>query len=121
MSKNPDKRKCSAVCSNRRPCKAWAVIESDPPLCAVHAGLNVGKGAKEGNGNAVKHGLYIGIIKADEIAAMEMVTSTSLLHELVLVRIGLRRLSKFLEEDGLPLADVLAILPVMSTMVRTVA
>ncbi|MEJ2751473.1 MAG: hypothetical protein P8169_02120 [Chloroflexota bacterium] len=48
-----------------------------------------------------------------------MVKSTSLMHELVLMRVALRRVAGYLNEDGLPLEQVLAIAPVMSTMVRT--
>ena len=58
MAKNPEKRKCSAVCRNGRPCQAWALVDSEPALCSVHAGKNVGAGAPKGNKNAMKHGIY---------------------------------------------------------------
>jgi hypothetical protein len=97
------------------------MIESDPALCAVHAGVNSGRGAKVGNKNAMKHGLYRAVLTADDIAHLEMVKSKTLLHELVLTRVALRRLSSYLNKKGLCLADVLAIMPVLCTMVRTVA
>ncbi|MFN2103410.1 MAG: hypothetical protein ACK2UJ_00960 [Candidatus Promineifilaceae bacterium] len=119
MSKNPDKRKCSAVRGDGQPCQAWAMCASDPPLCPAHAGVQKGKGAPKGNRNALKHGMYLSILRPDEVRDLEMVKSTSLMHELVLMRVALRRVAGYLNEDGLPLEQVLAIAPVMSTMVRT--
>ena len=49
---------CSGTVLSGQRCKAWAVRGSDPPLCAVHAGLNKGAGAPKGNKNALKHGFY---------------------------------------------------------------
>jgi hypothetical protein len=92
---------------------------SDPPLCPAHAGVQKGKGAPKGNRNALKHGMYLSILRPDEVRDLEMVKSTSLMHELVLMRVALRRVAGYLNEDGLPLEQVLAIAPVMSTMVRT--
>lgn len=67
----------------------------------------------------MKHGMYLSILRPDEVRDLEMVKSTSLMHELVLMRVALRRVAGYLNEDGLPLEQVLAIAPVMSTMVRT--
>jgi len=64
--------------------------------------------------------MYLSILRPDEVRDLEMVKSTSLMHELVLMRVALRRVAGYLNEDGLPLEQVLAIAPVMSTMVRTV-
>jgi len=121
MSKNPEKRRCSAICRNGEPCQAWAVMESDPPLCPAHAGLQRGAGAPNGNQNALKHGLYAGALKAEDLADLEMLRSTSLAHELMLMRVGLLRAARYLGEGDLSLADLATILPVMSTTVRTVA
>lgn len=121
MSKNQDKRRCSAICRNGEPCQAWAVIASDPPLCPAHAGLQRGAGAPEGNKNAMKQGLYARALRSDDIADLEMVKSKSLTHELMLLRAGLRRAARYLGESDLSLADLVAILPVMSTTARTVA
>jgi len=63
--------------------------------------------------------MYLSILRPDEVRDLEMVKSTSLMHELVLMRVALRRVAGYLNEDGLPLEQVLAIAPVMSTMVRT--
>jgi len=121
MSTNPEKRRCSAICRNGQPCQAWAVIESDPPLCPAHAGLQTGAGAPNGNQNALKHGLYAKALKAEDLTDGGMLRSTSLAHELVLLRVGLRRAAGYLGKDDLSLEDLVTILPVMSTTVRTVA
>jgi hypothetical protein len=63
--------------------------------------------------------MYLSMLRPDEVRDLEMVKSTSLMHELVLMRVALRRVAGYLNEDGLPLEQVLAIAPVMSTMVRT--
>jgi hypothetical protein len=120
MSKNPYKRKCSAVCNDDQPCQAWAVIESEPALCSAHAGLNIGAGARKGNRNAVKHGLYMSGMKADEIAGMQLAKTSTLMDELVLVRLTLRRLWRYLENDDLAPKDVLAVVPILYTGARTV-
>jgi len=120
MSINPDKRKCSAVCSDGHPCQAWAVIESDPPLCPVHAGLNRGAGAPIGNQNALKHGLYRRALQPDDVEDLETVEPTSLMHELVLVRIGLLRVARILGDSALQQTDMLAALNVMPKLVRTI-
>ena len=97
------------------------MIDRDPPLCVVHAGLNAGKGAKAGNRNAVKHGLYMSVLGPDEMVDLEMVTSTSLMHELVLTRAAMRRLAKHLAGESPALEALLAIAPVLFTGVRTIA
>jgi hypothetical protein len=49
--------KCTETTAKGKPCKAWAVHDSNPPRCAAHGG---GKpiGAPVGNDNARTHGLY---------------------------------------------------------------
>jgi hypothetical protein len=37
----PPRRKCEEPTKAGDPCKNWAVLESDPPQCNVHAGSNV--------------------------------------------------------------------------------
>lgn len=120
MSINPDKRKCSAVCSDGHPCQAWAVIESEPPLCPAHAGLNSGAGAPVGNRNALKHGLYARALQPGDVADLEKIEAKSLRHELVLVRLGLLRAARLLGDSTLEQADMLATLAVIPKLVRTV-
>ena len=120
MSKNPYKRKCSAVCNDGQPCQAWAVIESEPALCSAHAGLNIGAVARKGNRNAVKHGLYMSGMRADEITGMQLAKTSAMMDELVLVRLTLRRRWRYLEDDDLAPKDVLAVVPMVYTGARTV-
>ena len=120
MSINPDKRKCSAVRSDGHPCQAWAVIDSDPPLCPAHAGLQTGAGAPIGNRNAMKHGLYMTALQPEDIVDIDLITSKSLVHELVLMRAALRRLGKYLNDEAVPMKDKLAVLPAAASLVRTI-
>jgi hypothetical protein len=69
----------------------------------------------------LKHGLYAKALKAEDLTDGGMLRSTSLAHELVLLRVGLRRAAGYLGKDDLSLEDLVTILPVMSTTVRTVA
>lgn len=96
------------------------MIESEPALCSAHAGLNIGAGARKGNRNAVKHGLYMSGVKEDEIAGSQLAKTSTMLDELVLVRLTLRRLWRYLENDDLAPKDVLAVVPMLYTGARTV-
>ena len=51
------KTKCSAATRSGAPCRAWAMPDTNPPLCSIHAGRTLG-GAPPGNRNAVSHGYY---------------------------------------------------------------
>ena len=59
MPRNPDKTPCSV-----EGCKAWAMRNSDPPICFPHASRKPGYecqgrfGAPAGNQNALIHGFY---------------------------------------------------------------
>lgn len=59
------KRKCTGICKNGRPCTAWAVHETNPPTCAAHGGSKKPVGAPKGNKNAEKHGGYSGTLPID--------------------------------------------------------
>jgi hypothetical protein len=48
--------RCTHPTQSGRPCRAWAIRDTDPPRCAAHAGRPVG--APRGNRNAVQHGFY---------------------------------------------------------------
>ncbi len=50
--------KCTAKKKDKTPCKAWAVRDSDPPLCGAHGGGAARPGAPAGNKNAETHGAY---------------------------------------------------------------
>ena len=53
----PQNRRSSAETKTGNPCRAWAVHDSDPPLCAIHGSRALG-GPPAGNRNAVTHGFY---------------------------------------------------------------
>ena len=55
------KRRCTQLTKTGNYCRAWALRDSDPPTCAMHAGRVTGQGAPEGNRNAITHGLYASI------------------------------------------------------------
>ena len=42
----------TAVTKAGKPCQAWAIVGSNPPLCSAHSGMDVGAGAPPGNQNA---------------------------------------------------------------------
>lgn len=49
--------KCTATTRQGLPCKAWAVPNSQPPLCGAHQ-PHPRPGAPTDNTNALKHGAY---------------------------------------------------------------
>jgi hypothetical protein len=52
------KIRCTALTQAGQPCRGWAVVGSDPPLCGAHGGGKRPPGGQPGNTNAVKHGFY---------------------------------------------------------------
>lgn len=60
------KQHCTATTAAERPCLAWAVRGSQPPLCAAHGGGKQPVGAPRGNRNAVTHGNYAQPITAPQ-------------------------------------------------------
>jgi hypothetical protein len=48
--------RCTALTHNGRPCRNWAVRDSDPPRCGSHGGGRRPPGAPYGNRNAQIHG-----------------------------------------------------------------
>ena len=117
------KRKCSAITNAGRPCRAWAMRDSDPPLCPAHAGANQGAGAPAGNQNARKHGFYSQHFTRQELADLvTLAGDPSLDDEIALARVALRRLFNFLnDEDDLTPREMGAIGPLIFTGTRAVA
>ena len=62
----PQYRRCTAETKSGKPCRAWAVHDTDPPRCAIHGARATG-GAPKSNTNALTHGYYQGsdLDKAD--------------------------------------------------------
>ena len=88
MPRNPDKRPCSVP-----DCRAWAMRDSDPPLCSAHM---LGKvGAPFGNRNALTHGFYASALHPDDLKELdEAAYDTTLNDEIIVLRIALRRLQR---------------------------
>ncbi|NCF66077.1 MAG: hypothetical protein GWP61_08880 [Chloroflexi bacterium] len=83
---------CSAKVASGAPCRAWAIRDSDSPLCSAHSGL---LGARPGNTNAVTHGYYQKKFSAAEIDSLfdDASENVALRQETALIRVVLRRLS----------------------------
>ena len=97
MPRNPDKRPCSVP-----DCRAWAVRDSDPPLCAAHIPESA-RGAPPGNRNAMVHGFYASTLHPDDLATLdEEATASSLDGEILIIRIALRRLQHMILSGASP-------------------
>jgi hypothetical protein len=93
-------RPCSATTAAGKPCKAWAVRDTDPPLCAAHARRNTGAGAPPGNRNRQAHGFYSSTLTEEELADLVAVADDLTLDdEIACARVILRRLMHHLEID----------------------
>ena len=69
----------------------------------------------------MKHGLYVSMMRPEEIADMEIAATATLAHELALTRIMLRRMSRYLDKKELPVKDMVEVMSILYTGVRTVA
>ena len=90
MPRNPNKTPCSV-----RDCRAWAIRDSDPPLCAPHT---PGKtGGHVGNRNALTHGFYASTLHPDDLASLdEGAIDTTLDDEILIVRLAIRLLRRMI-------------------------
>lgn len=95
MATNPDARKCAATTAAGRPCRAWAMHDSDPPICNIHAGTAK---APTSNDNAKTHGFYSRAYTDQEIA--DLITyaiDETLDDEIAVTRVALRRVFTLLK------------------------
>jgi hypothetical protein len=93
-------RKCSATTAADKPCRAWAIHGSDPPLCSAHAGRNTGAGAPPGNTNRQAHGFYASTLSEAELADLVAFSDDLTLDdEIACARVILRRLMHHLDLD----------------------
>ena len=105
MPRNPDKRPCSEP-----DCRAWAVRDSDPPLCAAHIPESAcpesnrrASGAPPGNRNALVHGFYTSTLHPDDLATLgDEATASSLDGEILIIRVALRRLQHMILSGATP-------------------
>ena len=96
MPRNPHKRPCSV-----EGCKAWAMHDTIPPLCASH--IPGRAGAPKGNRNALIHGFYSSTLRPDDLDALdEQAIDSSLDGEILLTRITLRRLQQMILTGATP-------------------
>ncbi len=108
--------RCTAVTASGQPCKAYAMRDSDPPLCAPHAGRT---GAPKGNTNALKHGFYRRRVSpAEQDALFDEGADVNLTQETILLRVLLHRLYGYLRDDDLPLQEVKTIAPLIISAAR---
>ena len=92
-------RRCTHLTAQGEPCQAWAVHDSDPPLCSAHAGRNVGAGAPLGNQNHLSHGFYSRSFNPDELDDMRDLDPESVLEsEIACARVALRRVMNILAD-----------------------
>ena len=114
--------KCSGTVLNGEACRAWAVRGSEPPLCAVHIGLNKGVGAPKGNQNALKHGFYRpGLTRREMAWLKKYADQVTIEAELAMVRIGLLRLAMFQKENVLSVEEHAAVVKLLVAGARAVA
>jgi hypothetical protein len=98
MPRNPNKRDCSVP-----DCNAWAMRDSDPPLCAPHSGR---VGAPLGNQNHLIHGFYATAVRPDERDDLEArAGDATLASEIAITRIALRRIFGMLVTGETPGED----------------
>ena len=89
------KRRCIRITAAGKPCRAWPIKASDPPLCLVHGGKKGGsQGDEEARGTAGEEspGLYGRHFDPQEKADLvDYALEDSLLDEIALIRVGLIR------------------------------
>ena len=84
--------RCTAPTASGKPCKAYAIQDSNPPRCSAHAGRNKGAGAPPGNHNAETHGFYDRAYSLEELADLVAhAANMTLDDEIAAVRVGIQR------------------------------
>ena len=112
----PERTKCTAITAQGKPCKAWSIRGSSPPLCAPHSGLT---GGTKGNKNAVTHGYYRKRIEPDEILSLyEKADGVDVDQEIILLRVILHRLSSYINDPDLSLEKTRTVVPLIVTSTR---
>lgn len=101
MPRNPNRQRCTAHTLTGKQCKAWAIAQSNPPLCSAHANRNTGAGAPTGNDNALKHGFYSRTFSFQELADLLTAQPPNLTDEIIVSRIALRRLMEAVSDPNM--------------------
>ena len=114
-------RKCSATTAKGVPCNAWAVRESQPPLCATHLKLTGGAGAPDSNQNRRTHGFYSSTYTVEELADLvSHAIDDSLDDELSATRVAVRRVLEQLHGE-LPAEEYSRLASLIFTGANTIA
>ena len=110
---------CSAKVASGAPSRAFAIKDSDPPLCPAHSGL---LGGRPGNTNAVTHGYYQKKVSlADTETLFNDAANVALKQEAALIRVVLRRMFQYLLDDQLSADQVKSIAPIIFAGTRALA
>ncbi len=92
------KRRCSGRRADGRPCRGWALRESDPPLCYAHS--RDGSASDDDNTIPAKQDFYSRYYTLEEIADMVgMAMDNTLDDELAATRIAVRRVMQQLKKE----------------------
>ena len=83
-------RKCSATRADGKPCQAWAIGDSQPPLCYVHSGrLRL---EQETDNERQRKNFYSRTYSLEEVADLvHLALDHSLDDEVAAVRVAVRR------------------------------
>lgn len=92
------KRRCSGRRADGRPCRGWALRESEPPLCYAHS--RDGYGGDDDSTIPAKQDFYSRYYTLEEIADMVgMAMDNTLDDELAATRIAVRRVMQQLKNE----------------------
>ena len=110
---------CSGTVNGGEPCSAYAMHDTDPPLCASHAGR---AGAPKGNTNAVTHGYYQkGVTEKEVTDLFTGAAAVTLVQEAMLIRVVLNRLTRYMIHPDTPPEKITAIAPLIFQGSRALA
>ena len=91
--------RCTHTTVKDQPCKAWAIRDSDPPVCIAHSGHRSGP---VGNQNARQHGFYASALDPEELNDLMIYGSDMTLDdEIACARVALRRILALLDNPNI--------------------
>ena len=94
-------RKCSATRVDGKPCQAWAIRDSQPPLCLAHSGRH--RLEQETDDESHNKNFYSRTYTLEEIADLvHIALDHSLDDEVAAVRVAVRRVMQQLHEELTP-------------------
>ena len=91
--------RCNARRADGQPCRAWAIRNSDPPLCASHSGRTRGRSQVQSQASTLAGG-------GETVEALERL---GLVSELDFVSTGGGAMLTFLSEQEMPGLNILKI------------